>query len=261
MGIKKNSTKGTPLWKALFKERRVPYRYQWIKALPKLKFTYYPQFFSSLDYKNLFKTENPEAGINNGIVSSLVLQLYGSTFMKDTIEVCKKIGMSPFLAFGTLLGHHRDNGFIKHDHDMDIGLLEKDFIKINNLKKGMKEKGYRVRHPSGYKYEISFSNPRFPGISLDFFIFYKHKNEMVYAHEDIVKKKLHFYAFPLEIFEKFEKTKFLGKIDVLVPSQTERFLRLSYGDWKTPNKKFKALSDHPNLKKIVNSNFKRIVKK
>ena len=126
--MEKKQKKGTPLWKALLLEHRLPHRFEWIKHAVFVNPLYYPKILLNLDYRSMNKLESSKTNINNKIVDSLILQLYGPRFLQDIFEICKKIDIKPFLVFGTLLGHYRDGGFIEHDTDIDLGLLENDFL-------------------------------------------------------------------------------------------------------------------------------------
>lgn len=64
-------------------------------------------------------------------------------------EVCQKIGVKYFLAYGSLIGAVRHNGFIPWDDDMDICMLRDDYEKLQD---------YMIAHPDE-RYELmSYKN-------------------------------------------------------------------------------------------------------
>lgn len=64
-------------------------------------------------------------------------------------EVCQKIGVKYFLAYGSLIGAVRHQGFIPWDDDMDICMLRDDYEKLQD---------YLIAHPDE-RYEVmSYKN-------------------------------------------------------------------------------------------------------
>ena len=64
-------------------------------------------------------------------------------------EVCQKIGVKYFLAYGSLIGAVRHQGFISWDDDMDICMLRDDYEKLQD---------YLIAHPDE-RYEVmSYKN-------------------------------------------------------------------------------------------------------
>jgi hypothetical protein len=179
-------------------------------------------------------------------LGSLVLHEYGETFMSEALDCCRAAGMRPFLAFGTLLGHQRDHGFIRHDADIDFGLLPDDFAKIPALVRLMERRGFCVRLND--EHEVSFYKPLFPTLFIDFFRFYDKPHAFVYY--DTRGDTLYEYAFDREIFRELVPAQFLDRLDTFVPAGTEAFLTASYGDWRTPRERFDNVNDHPNLRVV-----------
>ncbi|MDE7414475.1 MAG: LicD family protein [Muribaculaceae bacterium] len=54
----------------------------------------------------------------------------GVTLLKEINSLCSREGIKIWLEFGTLLGAYRENDFIKHDYDIDMGAFFKDKEKL-----------------------------------------------------------------------------------------------------------------------------------
>ena len=188
--------------------------------------------------------------------SSLVLQMHGSRLLEDTLEVCRTLNLRPFLAWGTLLGHYREGGFIAHDYDIDLGLLETDFSQKTEIIQLMSKKGHTVRSDNDYFISFYYHGFRNPYIELQRFYWKNGQmaNSLALQHGD----EIFTYYFPLDIFDEFLMAKFLGRFAVLVPAQTERFLTVAYGDWRTPQKHWDFLYGPLNLVREKKEEGKRV---
>ena len=157
-----------------------------------------------------------------------ILQKDGLKVLKDVYNACNKAGIKAFLAEGTLLGHHRENGFIKHDHDIDLGILEDDIKKLGILERDLRRKGYDVKR----KKHSVFLRYQKPHVDIYYFL---SQGEGVISwcveHKD---NSLFRYEFPATIFRRLDEAKFAGRLSVLVPGRVEDYLTTAYGDWRTP---------------------------
>ena len=69
-------------------------------------------------------------------------------------KICKKYNLKYYLAYGTLLGAIRHNGFIPWDDDIDIHMLSSDIIKIHKIleKENIREYYYQDKLTDKYYY-------------------------------------------------------------------------------------------------------------
>jgi hypothetical protein len=176
---------------------------------------------------------------------SMLLHALGEELIEQTLDACREVGARPFLAFGTLLGHHRDGGFIAHDADIDFGLRPADFDRARALRAAMERRGFAVRLDT--EDELSFYKPFAPTLLVDFFRFFERDGHAVYY--DTRGDTRFEYRFPPHILE-VRPDRFKGRIDVWVPGDVEAFLTASYGDWRTPRSVFDNVNDHPNRRVV-----------
>ena len=174
------------------------------------------------------------------IPAGQILKQNGFTVLKDVYDACSKAGIRAFLAEGTLLGHHRENGFMRHDHDIDLGILEEDIKKIGILERELKKKGYEVTRK---KYSI-FLRYQKPNVDIHYFL--SQGESIVSCYIEHNDNSLFRYDFPASIFSRLDEAKFAGELSVLVPCEVEHYLTTAYGNWRVP-KQMKHLFD-PNLR-------------
>lgn len=144
-----------------------------------------------------------------------------------------------FLCWGTLLGQHRENKFIEHDHDIDIGILRNNFdlSLINTLTKDGIFKFKKKFGELDKNYECSLIHTK-TNVPIDIFIFYKIKDDLYYTsthNGKCSKTKIGFCKWARHL-RGFKKVDFMG-IKYNVPKNTEEYLEESYGkDWTIPKK-------------------------
>jgi hypothetical protein len=109
----------------------------------------------------------------------------------------------------------------------------------------MWRKGYTVWEDTNYYISFHKNGFRRPYIELQ--LFYRKNAQRAASIAPPYRDELFTYYFPLDIFDEFMTVKFLGRFDILVPVQTERFLTIAYGDWRTPQKQWDFLYGPRNL--------------
>jgi len=171
--------------------------------------------------------------------------MYGPALLADTLAACQALNLRPFLAWGTLLGHYRDGGFIAHDYDIDLGLLEDDFSRKEELVQAMQQRGYTVRTNNDYFLSFYRDGRKRPWIELQ--LFYRKNDQIACSIGPSPRGDLYTYYFPVDIFAESMAVKFLGQLEVLVPTQIERFLTIAYGNWRVPQKSWDFIYGPQNL--------------
>ena len=162
------------------------------------------------------------------VSKSEILQRNGFKVLRDVYYACSKAGIKAFLAEGTLLGHHRENGFIKHDLDIDLGILEEDIKKIGILERDLRRKGYYVKRK---KHSAVF---RYQEVRLDIYYFISQGEGIISFCLEPKDNSLFRYGFPATIFKQLDEAQFMGRLGVLVPCEVEHYLATAYGDWRVP---------------------------
>lgn len=160
--------------------------------------------------------------------------------LKEIAKILDELNCNWWVEAGTCLGAIRENKFIDHDTDIDIGLTDKD--KIWYIARGLLEKGFSLIHDFGTienGYEFSW---RKWGVKVDFFIFYEDLNRDILWHSAWKNKKQLFFEFPKRLFKDLKRIKFFD-FEVNIPNPVEEYLKLRYGDWKEINKEWDWAKD------------------
>jgi len=188
--------------------------------------------------------------------------------LSDAKTILDSLGMRNWLTDGTLLGYYRENDFIAHDLDMDMGSFIEDFDK--DITKRFKENGWDLLSTFGkldIGYELSYIRN---GVKLDIFFFYKENDKYWHgAWRPIEKKGRNLIKYYYDSFG-LKEVEFKGQL-FNVPEDTLHYIETKYGpDWKTPQKSwdwafgpsnavetdFYLKTSRNILKRIVNRIFK-----
>jgi len=129
--------------------------------------------------------------------------------LEDWHDVCVALNIPHFLLFGTCLGFVRDQGYIKGDTDLDVGVLcDSQQLKLLTEALAAKE----IVDSGRLIYNINYVR----GVMLDVW--------------------WNFRELHLKYLEKLDTILYEG-IEYNVPSPVEDYLEFVYDDWRTPHEK------------------------
>lgn len=156
------------------------------------------------------------------ISEKTALTLY--QLMKDTHEILSKHNVTYFVEGGTLLGAVRHQGIIPFDDDLDIGIMHKDEVRLQQIFSEFEELDYSVsRNPENSRYAICKSG------CIDIFIFQKEQDRFIHSNLGIRTKYPNDYFYDSELFP-LKKYKF-GIIEVFGPTNPKANLDRLYPEW------------------------------
>lgn len=165
-------------------------------------------------------------------------------YKSDPSIVLKKVNICfselniPFwLHGGVLLGAVRENNFLPHDTDIDIGILFKN--KSENMHNCLLKHGFKKKQTL-YNIEQNIIEDTyiFNDIGVDIFCYFENETKMwTYAFSCIEKGtswngNINILKYTWEKFN-LEKINFAGG-DYNIPSPPEKWLTEAFGDWKNP---------------------------
>lgn len=154
-----------------------------------------------------------------------------SVSFKDTLELFLNLmyplGLKPFLAFGTLLGHERNKGFIPWDLDIDLGIID-DNIDFNLLVSVLKKSPFKILKCSHSTVPFKIKCRLKGGPVVELVLFVKQGEHFITYSEifgEVVERKRCSFALKKSTMEG---------VSVYVPANATRFLEENYGDWRNP---------------------------
>ena len=173
------------------------------------------------------------------------LLLTGKEVLEILNKTSQKTGVKYWLEFGTLLGKIRENNFIGHDINFDIGIMKEELIPkfiIDIENEGFKRISSLSLKNEGLK-NIKYE---YKGIEIEIFLFDRKDNKVICYLED---KNGIISAYKLSN-STLKETKFMG-IDTYIPRNSLKRLLEIYGknfnisdpDWKEEMSPSRYLSE------------------
>lgn len=188
------------------------------------------------------------------------MKKYGVNCLELIDQCMTKVNIDYWVDFGTLLGIYRDNNFIKHDFDIDIGIKQAEYKKDLEklfIKSGMK----KIRDYYAYD-ELVEQTWIWNGVYIDLFM-YVRDNEKLFSYEFYTKGEANITKInnKLSVCDnldarvfyipdiKVKRIKFKD-IEVNAPENINEYLILNYGEnYRVPDKLWDS-SKAENVKEI-----------
>lgn len=170
---------------------------------------------------------------------SFSLHMYGHDFLAAFYEESHRLGMRPFLFWGTLLGCVREAGFIAHDYDIDLAILPEDEPGRPALISAMTARGYLMRRDDVHHFAFS-RRDRLLHLDVD-----------VLHVEDGRLATVALWGDGSSVVNRFSSAAigrprpavFLDDVEVWLPENPEKVLEEIYGDWRTPRRDYDSGRD------------------
>lgn len=174
-----------------------------------------------------------------------LLHKNGYLIMNKLTDTIVENKVKAFCAFGTLLGFIRDKGFIKHDEDIDFGVINDANFSWEKLESILTAIGMKKTREFTFDDKITEQSYIENGVNVDFFLYTPINNKMM-AHIYYKKAGVK-YKSENEYSAKESWSPLVDKIDItmindtkiLIPSENEVYLSSVYGEsWRVPDPDF-----------------------
>ena len=174
------------------------------------------------------------------------LQTCGWAVLRHCIEMIQQENIPAYAEYGTLLGMVRENGFIKHDDDIDFGVAPEGIAPKKLLEIAIAH-GLEFSRAFFWRGQITELTFTYKNIPIDFFYTYRHTDGRIYGQaydaftfengRDVAKFVVRLYKPEYKGIELLR----VRELAVPVPVNKEEFLEYNYGaDWRMPIEGFKG---------------------
>ena len=186
-----------------------------------------------------------------------LLKKRGPEILAEIARVFERHGIQGFAAFGTLLGIVREKGFIRHDEDIDLGVMPGSISPEKLLQILLVEEcGFSFAFAFRYHDKVTEFKVYYRGVPIDFFFFenmgdsfvyeaYSWQEGVTYPSETANSVRLVYSP----VIKGLKKTAVFGT-EFPIPSNEEEVLIGLYGKtWRIPNAKWSE-DDRPKYESV-----------
>ncbi|ARS51757.1 hypothetical protein [Kushneria konosiri] len=173
--------------------------------------------------------------------------------LRDTRALFTALGWEWFVISGTFLGAVREQDFLGHDYDIDIGVLYEEFDMAALSAAVNESESWSIKSSSQCLYRTPQANDDviYHRMEKPILVKIKHHTGLivdVFIH--VRESGLLWHGSAIHRWDNKDfgvAEYFLGKESVKGPDEPDRYLTENYGDWRTPVKKFDCSIDPPNI--------------
>lgn len=185
-----------------------------------------------------------------------MLRKHGAKVLRHLVEVVEKHQIPVFAAYGTLLGFYREGGFLRHDDDIDLGVMPGEWTPKRLLKVLLEdESGFTFLFAFSYDGRVTEFKLQYGGVPIDFF-FYEDDGEKFFAGSYHFYPEVKYPAPNANSAQRVVEPRItsLDKLNVYgvefpVPANTEYVLEKLYGNWRVPDTNWND-NKHPGIENL-----------
>ena len=178
------------------------------------------------------------------------LQKCGPAALERLHRLMQEHKVPYYCDYGTLIGFVRDNGFIRHDDDIDIS-IQPGTVKPTEVLKVFLDAGYGYVH--GFDYEgrlMEFTVADVSGVTIDVFFPTPLGAGKVNGYQPIWDPARQYPNEKANTVIQYDFTEATGIKTIkvagtaaLIPGNYDEVLTSEYGPWKVPDAKFNTVTD------------------
>jgi phosphorylcholine metabolism protein LicD len=169
-----------------------------------------------------------------------------TNMLRDFDKICRKLNITYWCDGGTFIGATRHEGWIPYDGDLDVGMLEEDYLKFKTQAHTLPEyiwlqdvetdKSYTYWYMPKLRHKYYFyTNYKNAGLQLDIFLYNKNGNmlETKQRRNTPAPRGWSYRDYNIDIIYPLKEGKF-EDIVVYLPNNIEEYSTQAWGSYPLP---------------------------